>query len=277
MAFRHATGKVALAAPDFKVFNNTSAIALSWNKVANADYYNVYRKTGSGSWVLLKTLGSDATYYFDASAKRGSTYTYTVRAINNGVYSCFYPQGATLKSIDAPMRLALENRVSGVMLNWNKCAGADGYYVYRKTASGSWLRIATVNGNANVSYLDTVAKSGQSYTYTVKAFSGASHSTYILNGVSIKFLATPKISSVNSTSSGVSLKYNTVNGSEGYCIYRKTVDGTWTLVGTVRDGKTNTYVDKTAEKGATYIYTVRAYNGSTRSSFLSSNTVKVVY
>ena len=46
------------------------------------------------------------------------------------------------------------------MLSWNKCAGADGYYVYRKTASGSWLRIATVTGNANVTYLDTAAKSG---------------------------------------------------------------------------------------------------------------------
>ena len=62
----------------------------------------------------------------------GETYTYTVRAINDGVYSCFYPQGTTLKSIDAPMDLSLENRVSGVMLNWNKCAGADGYYVVIK-------------------------------------------------------------------------------------------------------------------------------------------------
>lgn len=265
-------------APVFKVFNNTSTIALSWNKVENADYYNVYRKIGSGSWVLLKTLGSNSTYFRDDTAKRGETYTYTIRAINDGVYSCFYPQGKTLKSIDAPMNLKLENRVSGVMLNWNKCVGADGYYVYRKTASGSWLRIATVNGNSNVSYLDTAAKSGQNYTYTVKAFSGASHSTYILNGLSIKFLATPKISSVNSTSSGVSLKYNTVNGSQGYYIYRKTVGGTWARVGTVKNGNTSAYVDKTAQKGASYIYTVRAYNGSTLSSFYSNgNTVKVVY
>lgn len=266
-----------VAAPEFKVFNNTSAIALTWNKVADADYYNVYRKIGSGSWVLLKTLGANSTYFADVNAKRGETYTYTVRAINDGVYSCFYPQGTTLKSIDAPMNLTLENRVSGVMLNWNKCEGADGYYVYRKTASGSWLRIAVVNGNSNITYLDTAAKSGQNYTYTVKAFSGSSHSTYILDGLSIKFLATPRISSTKSTVSGVELKYNTVSGSAGYYIYRKTVNGTWVLVNTVKNGTTSTYVDKTAQKGVSYIYTVRAYNGSTRSSFLNGNTVKVVY
>ncbi|MBO5064693.1 MAG: leucine-rich repeat protein [Clostridia bacterium] len=262
-------------APEFKVYNNTSTIALSWNKVENADYYNVYRKVGSGSWVLLKTLGGSSAYYRDDTASRGGTYTYTVRAINDGVYSCFYPQGKTLKSIDAPMSIKLENRVSGVMLNWNKCAGADGYYVYRKTASGSWLRIATVTGNANVTYLDTAAKSGQTYTYTVKAFSGPYHSTYVLNGVSIKFLATPKISSAVSTKNGVSLKFNTVSGADGYYVYRKTVTGTWVLIGKSAAGA---YIDTAAQKGASYIYTVRAYNGSTRSSYYANgNTVKVVY
>ena len=262
-------------APVFKVYNNTSTIALTWNKVENADYYNVYRKVGSGSWVLLKTLGANSTYYADASAKRGGTYTYTVRAINDGVYSCFYPQGTTMKSIDAPMSLKAENRVSGVMLSWNKCVGADGYYVYRKTASGSWLRIATVTGNANVTYLDTAAKSGQNYTYTVKAFSGQYHSNYVLNGVTIKFLGTPKISSSVSTKNGISLKFNTVSGANGYYVYRKTLTGSWVLIG---KSSTGSYVDKTAQKGVTYVYTVRAYNGSVLSSFYATGIkVKDVY
>ena len=262
-------------APVFKVYNNTSTIALSWNKVENADYYNVYRKIGSGSWVLLKTLGANSTYYADASAKRGGTYTYTVRAINDGVYSCFYPQGTTMKSIDAPMSLKAENRVSGVMLSWNKCAGADGYYVYRKTASGSWLRIATVTGNANVTYLDTAAKSGQNYAYTVKAFSGQYHSTYVLNGVTVKFLGTPKISSAVSTKNGISLKFNTVSGANGYYVYRKTLTGSWVLIG---KSATGSYIDTTAQKGATYIYTVKAYSGSVLSSYYSTGIkVKDVY
>ncbi len=262
-------------APVFKVYNNTSTIALSWNKVENADYYNVYRKVGSGSWVLLKTLGENSTYFRDDTAKRGGTYTYTVRAINDGIYSCFYPQGTTMKSIDAPMSLKAENRVSGVMLSWNKCAGADGYYVYRKTASGSWLRIATVTGNANVTYLDTAAKSGQTYTYTVKAFSGQYHSTYVLNGVSIKFLGTPKISSAVSTKNGISLKFNTVSGANGYYVYRRTLTGTWVLIG---KSTTGTYVDATAQKGVTYIYTVKSYSGSVLSSYYATGIkVKDVY
>ena len=92
------------------------------------------------------------------------------------------------------------------------------------------------------------------------------------------FLKTPKISSSQSTRSGVKVKYNTISGAKGYYIYRKTTNGNWVLVGNVKSGTTGTFTDKTAKKGATYIYTVRAYNGSTLSSYYSSGIkVKVVY
>jgi fibronectin type 3 domain-containing protein len=53
--------------------------------------------------------------------------------------------------------------------------GASKYYVYRKTASGSWSKIATTT---STSYTDKTAKKGTTYYYTVKAVSGSYLSSY---------------------------------------------------------------------------------------------------
>ena len=97
----------------------------------------------------------------------------------------------------------------------------------------------------------------------------------MLNGVTVKFLGTPKISSAVSTKNGISLKFNTVSGANGYYVYRKTLTGSWVLIG---KSATGSYIDTTAQKGATYIYTVKAYSGSVLSSYYSTGIkVKDVY
>ena len=64
--------------------------------------------------------------------------------------------------------------------------GATGYIVYRKTGNGGWQKLATVTGNAKISYLDKTAKKGTTYTYTVKAYYGTSTSAYNTKGLTIK-------------------------------------------------------------------------------------------
>ncbi|MBO5897350.1 MAG: fibronectin type III domain-containing protein, partial [Clostridia bacterium] len=56
--------------------------------------------------------------------------------------------------------------------------GTIGYYVYRKTANSTWVRVATVGGTNNTTFLDKTAKKGTTYTYTVKAVYGATTSGY---------------------------------------------------------------------------------------------------
>lgn len=266
-----------IAAPQFSVHNTASGVTVKWNAVGNADYYRVYRKTAKTSWVLLKMVDGTKLSYSDNTATRGSTYSYTVRAVRGDTYSGYEAAGKSIKSLAAPT-VKLTNVGAGIKVYWNKCAGASGYYVYRKNSSGSWTRIANVSGGSTLSYIDKSAKTGQKYTYTLKSISGSYTSSYDSDGETIMFLTTPKVSSVKSTRSGVSLKYNTISGAKGYYIYRKTPNGNWVRVGDVKSGATSTFVDKTAKKGATYIYTVRAYNGSVRSSYYSSGIkVKVVY
>ncbi len=159
---------------------------------------------------------------------------------------------------------SVSNTTSGVQITWSKISGAKKYFVYRKT-TGSWTRIGTVTGT---SFTDETAKSGTTYKYTVKAQIGSSYSEYNKTGLSIKYLAAPKISSVTNRITGVSVKWNKVSGAKGYIVYRKTAGASsWTKLGTTTS---TSFADKTAKNNVKYTYTVKAYNGSTKSAHYSS-------
>ena len=67
------------------------------------------------------------------------------------------------------------------------------------------------------------------------------------------------VTSKKATSNGVSLKWNEVKGVEGYDVFRK-VSGSSASAKAIADVKDATsFVDSTAVKGKTYVYSVRAY------------------
>jgi hypothetical protein len=56
--------------------------------------------------------------------------------------------------------------------------GADGYIIYRKTGTGSYKKLATVDGKSTVKYLDKSAKKGTTYSYRVYAKYNSYKSSY---------------------------------------------------------------------------------------------------
>lgn len=236
---------------------------MSWGKVTGASGYYVYRKTTSGSWTKIKTTTS--TSYTDTSAKNGTTYYYTVRAYYDSTLSSY----VTTKSIKrlAQPGVTLSNTSSGVKISWGKVTDASGYYVYRRTSStGSWTKLKTTTGT---SYTDTSAKAGTTYYYTVKAYSGSSNSSYITNKT-IKRLTQPSVT-LSKTSSGIKVSWGKVTGASGYYVYRRTSSGSWTKLKTTTG---TSYTDTTAKVGTTYYYTVKAYSGSSASSYVTNKTIK---
>ena len=121
-----------------------------------------------------------------------------------------------------------------------------------------------------MSFTDKTAKPGKIYTYTVKAAYGDYQSIYIADGLKMKRLEKPTLVSVKSSKSGVTFKWNEVTGASGYLVYRKTGSGEWEEIAKVTGASTNSYVDKTAKKGKTYYYSVRAYSGSYKSAYNTS-------
>ena len=252
-----------MAQPSVTLSNTSSGVKVSWGKVTGASGYYVYRKTSGGSWTRLKS--TTGTSYTDTTAKTGTTYYYTVKAYS-GSYASSYITNKTIKYLAQPS-VTLSNTSSGVKVSWGKVTGASGYYVYRKTSSGSWTKIKTTTGT---SYTDTSAKNGTTYYYTVRAYSGSTMSSYVTTK-SIKRLAQPGVT-LSKTSSGVKVSWGKVTGASGYYVYRRTsATGSWTKLKTTTG---TSYTDTTAKKGTTYYYTVKAYSGSSNSSYVTNKTIK---
>ncbi len=247
-----------------KISNTSSGVKISWNKVNGADTYRVYRKTKSGNWNYLGSTSK--TRYTDKTAKSGTKYYYAVRARNEAGNS-LRSSSLSIKYLATPELLKVKNATNGVHFKWEKVGGAEKYRIYRKTSKGDWQYIASTNKN---SYTDSKAKSGTIYYYSVRAYSGSVKSYYNTDGLKIKFLSTPKISSVKNTTNGIKISWNNVSGAKGYIIYRKTGSGEWKQISKVTSGKTVSFTDKKYNNNTTYKYTVRAFNGSYKSSYYAN-------
>ena len=253
--------------------NITAGVQIKWSKVTGATGYIVYRKTGTGSWSRVADIKSGSTVsYTDKTAKSGTTYTYTVRAYSGSTMGDWSSTKA-IKRLADPTVSSASNITAGVQVKWAKTAGATGYVVYRKTGTGSWSRLATIKSGSTTSYTDKSAKSGTNYSYTVRACNGSTMSDWH-NSKTVKRLSNPAVTSASKTSNGINVKWSKVTGATGYVVYRKTANGSWSRLATIKSGSTTSYTDTKASKGVTYTYTVRAYNGSTMSSFNSTKSAK---
>ena len=257
-----------LASPVLTSLSNTSSgTTVNWNTVTGATGYILYRKTGNGSWSRVADIKSGTTTsYTDKTVKSGTTYTYTVRAYAGNTVGD-WKSTKTIKYLATPTVSSAANITSGVQVKWTKVTGASGYYVYRKTGKGSWNRIANIKSGTTTSYTDKTAKSGTTYTYTVRAYSGSYISSYNAAGKTVKRLTTPTLGTVSNTASGITVKWTKVTGASGYYVYRKSGNGSWTRLATVKSGSTLNYNDTKAVNGTVYTYTVRAYSGSYASSY----------
>ena len=253
-----------------KIENTTNGVKITYYSKGNTGYY-IYRKSGNGNWTRIATTKSSS--YVDKTAKSGTTYTYTVRSYLGKTTSGFVKNGITIKRLADPTVSSASNITAGVQIKWAKTAGATGYIIYRKTGTGSWNRLATIKSGSTISYTDKSAKSGTNYSYTVRACNGSTMSDWH-NYKTVKRLSNPAVISASKTSNGINVRWSKVTGATGYVVYRKTAKGSWSRIANIKSGSTTSYTDTKASRGVTYIYTVRAYNGSTMSSFNSTKSAK---
>jgi endoglucanase len=181
------------------------------------------------------------------------------------------PKPTAVPTMGTTSLSSASNSVKGVTVKWSKVTSATAYYVYRKAGNAkNWSKIATVSGNATVSYVDKSVTSGTTYTYTVRAYNSKTGKlgSYNTKGVSTYYLATPTLKTPSNTEKGIKVNWSTIKGATGYNVYRK-LSGTssWSKIVTLSGGSKNSYVDTTAVAGKTYVYTVRATKGSYSSAY----------
>ncbi len=162
-------------------------------------------------------------------------------------------------SLATPKISKAESVYGGVKLTWSKVKGAEKYRIYYKGSKG-WTRLADTTSTA---YTDKAVSSGKNYTYTVRCISADAKrftSGYNGKGKSIKYVAAPEISKVESVNGGVKISWNKSNGAEKYRVYYKGSKG-WTRLA---DTTSTAYTDKAVSSGKNYTYTVRCISADTK-------------
>ncbi len=262
--------------------NTSSGIKVTWSSVSGAANYYVYRKASSES-SYTKVQTTTSTSWTDTSATAGTTYTYKVKAVTSSGSASAYSSAVSIRRL-TKTTVTDKNVSTGVKVSWTKVTGASGYYVYRKTGSGSYSKIKTISSGSTLNYTDTSVKNknGTTYTYKVVAYyknsSGSVSSTSAAATKTIRRLTGTSLSSVtNSASEKMTVKWSKGSKITGYQIQYST-SSSFSSYKTVKVTSAST-VKKTISsltKGKTYYVRIRTYyktsSGTTYYSAWSTKT-----
>lgn len=257
---------------------NTKSITVKWESVTGATGYRIYRKQANSSWTRIKTItGSNITSYTDSTLETGQRYYYTVRAYkkvdNKNVLGKYDKTGLyATTTITTPALVSIKSTKSDrATLTWKAVSGVSGYKIYRKVEGGNWQGIKTISGDSTTSYTHKSLVPGVTYYYTVRAYTLTPYTntlrTTILSGFDkpgLKITSkTTKITDITFkeiSATSIQVTWPETSKVDGYRVYRKTAqDTSWTKLTTLSGQTTTSYIDKTAEMGITYFYSVRGY------------------
>ena len=195
--------------------------------------------------------GYRTTYTYTHSCGHDNWTFYSIRMFTKD--SLF----GTQTGVSAPRIKSLVNTNDGIKIEWNKVDDAKTYRVYRQETGGKRVLIKKVKENV---FVDTKAKAGKEYIYTVRADNGKKLSPYYA-GEEVVRLEAVEFKEIKNTKVGISLSWEQNTDGEGYRIYRKVNNGKWTLYKSIKSNETVSFVDANVKSNNTYNYRIRAISG----------------
>ncbi len=248
----------------YKITNVVSGVHVYWNKIDGVSKYGVWRSetgvNGTYKWIANPAV----PHFTDTTVKSGKTYYYRITSISpsTGKHS-EKSQALGITYISTPDITSRANTSQGIQLGWNKITGATGYAIYRKVGANDWTRVATIDGNATFTWVDTAVKSGNgtTYKYTIRALYGKTLSGCRNTGRTMVRLFTPTISSCapHATISGCAfLRWNENNRATGYEV-RFLLNGKVVKTFTVGNNQTVARRFEGLQADNTYTVQVRSY------------------
>ena len=250
-------------------------IQLTWIDISNNESgYRIERKTGTGNYTEIATVGENVTRYNSVGLTENTIYTYRIRAYH-GTKKAHYSNELTATTrLNKPASLTAES-VLGKQINFtwtDNSAHETGYKIERKSAASGYVEIAKVG--ANVTSYNSVGLTEQTpYSYRVRAYNAVGNSSYSNEINSITTICTPgTLETTAISTTQIDLSWTDNSGREiGYKIERKAGNGNYTEVATVGANVTR-YSDTGLMLSTTYTYRVKANAASVESAYSNEST-----
>ena len=244
--------------------NAPTQLGLLWQDYSdNETAFALFRKSGGSDWVKIATLAPNVIRYTDSGLNPETTYTYRLRAVNQGGASLWSneasfttpplpPAAPAGLTVTAPSATQLD-------LVWQDNSGTEtAFALFRKSGVGDWTRIAVLTPNTT-RYSDPGLAADTRYLYRLRAINNGGASAWSNEASGTTGLAAPTGLVVRNASPFLTyLEWSDPNQREtGFELYRRTGDGQWRLLAVLPAGN-GAYLDFQVDAGATYTYRVRA-------------------
>ena len=237
---------------------------LSWDKIADALNYKVYRLENGSYKHLVSVTGNS---YIIGNLSQGKVDSYKITAVykdgSKNAESDFSGEITASTTPGKVKSLKATAYTDRVALTWTEVAGADYYNVYL-TEDGDYTFLGSASEGA---FEATDLECGVTYEFSVRAYIEITNSTVKGNTVSLKVTTKPeKVTGVkvsNATAYGHTISWSQAQGANYYHIYRySSAEGKYVAV-----AKTQalSYSFEDLSAGKTYGYKIKAVcmqNGS---------------
>jgi len=263
----------APAAPTLTATGGIGATSLAWTVPADGGSaitgYQLLRGSAPGAETSYQTLPATATSFTDTAVTAGTTYYYSVAAVNAvGTGTPSNEASAVATSVPGAPTLSATTQSAQVALSWSTPASGGtpitGYAISRGTASGAETPLQTLPASTT-SYQDSAVTPGTTYYYTVAAVNadGTGASSNEVSALPQSVPGAPPTLTTTASRSLVTVSWSapTNDGGSpvtGYELYRGTTAGGETPYQAL--GNTTSYADSAVANGTTYYYTVAAVN-----------------
>ena len=223
-----------------------------WDAVPGVSKYRLFVQE-NGRWKAV--CNTSNTFYYQADAPTGKTFTYTVRCLSDDgkTYLSSFHAGVSAAFIPTPSFSSIECLDGALRLTWRKVNEAAKYRVYLRV-NGAWQRLVDT---AKLTYDFTDVTDGTFYVFTLASLdaNGKKISSHDNTGSGCGYFDPPAFTSIkNNTLTWKAYSYDETSDLVRYRVYRKTYGGSWKAIATTNK---TTFTDTTAPKNELYTYTLR--------------------
>ena len=186
----HTTFGPPVAPTGLAAVSSPSSVALTWNPVASATNYKVYRGLTAGSLAQIAS-GVVGTSYTDNTVSNGTTYFYAVSTFN-GADSALSTSVSTRPIGTFSLSPVATHSATSVELTWGNATGAASYDIRYGTSSSSYT---VTSSNRASPFILTGLNPATTYYFIVEATNTVGSGTTVQSNerTGVTSSATPSI------------------------------------------------------------------------------------